>query len=175
MSRLDDELKLALGRTEPSPDFADRVMRELARRNEPRLSMWRRVAEMFSAPRVRWAAAALACLLVLALGVGLFVRGRRVEPPQPQEAAVVPPAPPANTDSHDETGTEPKRVTPPPNRRPRRPSQMVARRSGGNPDALQVKSEGEAAKERLMLALRIASTTLNDAQRIVRGDTRSEP
>jgi hypothetical protein len=52
---------------------------------------------------------------------------------------------------------------------------MVARRSGGNPDALQVKSEGEAAKERLMLALRIASTTLNDAQRIVRGDTRSEP
>jgi hypothetical protein len=39
-----------------------------------------------------------------------------------------------------------------------------------NPKLEQERREGEAAKEQLILALHIASTTLNEAQKIIRED-----
>jgi hypothetical protein len=80
MNRFDEELKLALRREEPSPDFADRVMArvaELQKQEKPREKTgWlRRLAEFFQPPRMKWAAAgAMAILLVIA---GFVVHHRR--------------------------------------------------------------------------------------------------
>ena len=67
MSRLDDELRAALGREEPPSGFAERL---LARAEEERARSW------WSLPRLRWAAGLAACLLLA--GGGLVERERRV-------------------------------------------------------------------------------------------------
>jgi hypothetical protein len=79
MSRFDDELKLALRREEPSPDFTDRVMAriaELQKQEKPgeEAGWLRRLAEFFQPPQMRWAmAGAMAILLVIA-GFGVHHR-----------------------------------------------------------------------------------------------------
>ena len=79
MNRFDEELKLALRREEPSPDFTDRVMArvaELQKREKPREGAgWlRRLAEFFQPPQMKWAmAGAMAILLVIA-GFGVHHR-----------------------------------------------------------------------------------------------------
>jgi hypothetical protein len=82
MNRFDDELKLALRREEPSPDFADRVMAriaELQKQEKPREKMaWlRKLAEFFRPPQMKWAPGmrwAMAGAMVVALivaGIGV--------------------------------------------------------------------------------------------------------
>ena len=59
MSYLEDDLKMALQRTEPSEDFVDRV---LARVNQPpprEPAWWERIAVMLRPPRVQWVAASI--------------------------------------------------------------------------------------------------------------------
>jgi hypothetical protein len=79
MNRFDEELKLALRREEPSPDFTDRVMArvaELQKREKPGEGAgWlRRLAEFFQPSRMKWATAgAMAVLLVIA-GFGVYHR-----------------------------------------------------------------------------------------------------
>jgi hypothetical protein len=82
MSRFDDELRQALSREEPSPDFTDRVMArvaELQKREKPREKTdWlKRLAEFFRPPQMKWTkwatAAAMALLLVIA-GFGVHHR-----------------------------------------------------------------------------------------------------
>jgi hypothetical protein len=79
MNRFDEELKLALRREEPSPEFTDRVMArvaELQKRDKRRETMdWlRRLAEFFQPPQMKWATAgAMAVLLVIA-GFGVHHR-----------------------------------------------------------------------------------------------------
>ncbi|HEY9436290.1 MAG TPA: hypothetical protein VI260_32950 [Blastocatellia bacterium] len=79
MNRFDEELKLALRREEPSPDFTDRVMArvaELQKQEKPREKTgWlRRLAEFFQPPQMKWATAgAMAVLLVIA-GFGVHHR-----------------------------------------------------------------------------------------------------
>ena len=79
MNRFDEELKLALRREEPSPDFTDRVMArvaELQEREKPREKTdWlRRLAEFFQPPQMKWGmAGAMAVLLVIA-GFGVHAR-----------------------------------------------------------------------------------------------------
>jgi hypothetical protein len=77
MNRLEDELKSALRREQPSADFADRVMARIARlpakqEKERKHTAWlKRLAGFFQPPQLKWAmAGAMACLLVFA-GVGL--------------------------------------------------------------------------------------------------------
>lgn len=86
MNRFDEELKLALRREEPSPDFADRVMAriaELQKQEKPREKTdWlRRLAEFFQPPQMKWmkwaTAGAMAVLLVIA-GFG-WLRHRETE------------------------------------------------------------------------------------------------
>ena len=80
MSRFDDELKLALQREQPSPDFTDRVMARIAELPAPqpqrqgeggrgRWGEWRRnVVAWFELPKLGWATAgALAVVLFAAL------------------------------------------------------------------------------------------------------------
>lgn len=63
MNRLEDELRMALGREEPPPGFAERV---LARAAEPKRGAWDAALAWFRAPASRWALAAACCLLLFA-------------------------------------------------------------------------------------------------------------
>jgi hypothetical protein len=79
MNRFDEELKLALRREEPSPDFTDRVMARVAelrkREKQGEGAGWlRRLAEFFQPAQMKWAmAGAMAILLVIA-GFGVHHR-----------------------------------------------------------------------------------------------------
>ncbi len=72
MNRFEDELKHALRREEPSPDFTDRVMARIANLQRQEKSRektnWRRkLMEFFQPPRMKWAmAGAMACVLIIA-------------------------------------------------------------------------------------------------------------
>jgi len=82
MSRLDDELRWALRRREPSPDFAERVIARIALQEATplpeRSSWWHTLlasANPFRAERwkMRWAVVgALACLLTAVIGVNRY-------------------------------------------------------------------------------------------------------
>lgn len=82
MNHFDDELKHALRRKEPAPDFTDRVMAriaELESREKPgeKTDWLRRLAEIFQPPKVNWmkwaTAGAMAILLIIA-GFGVHWR-----------------------------------------------------------------------------------------------------
>jgi hypothetical protein len=79
MNHFDEELKLALRREEPSPDFTDRVMARVAElqkreKSRERMGWLKRLAEFFQPPQMRWATAgAMAVLLVIA-GFGVHHR-----------------------------------------------------------------------------------------------------
>jgi hypothetical protein len=76
MKDLENELRSALKHKEPSANFAEDVLARIAREPAPR-GRWRKaLGAIWTAPRLRWAAAgALAALLVVA-GV---IHHRRVE------------------------------------------------------------------------------------------------
>ena len=195
MSRLDDELRLIYGRKEPSPDFADRVMERIARETtapqavashsrEPE-RWWQQLAEFFAVPKARWVAASVAASLVIAV---LAVQYRKTPLAAPEAGGAVAAANGVvNPDAA--SGTSEKAVlTARPDRVPVRTRQVapakktvrvshrVIERQKPRPEDLALVAEGEAAKQRLMLALQIASSTLGEAQRIIHDDARgSEP
>ena len=75
MSRLDDELKLAFRRQEPSADFTQQVMARLARQAKPqKLSLWQKIIGLFQMPTMRWAMAGAAILLIAVIGVIQYQR-----------------------------------------------------------------------------------------------------
>ncbi len=73
MTRLEDELRAALQREDPPAGFTDRVLTLAARRE---LSLWSRFIDAFAVPRLRWASAVVA-VLVIASGVGLRIEEQR--------------------------------------------------------------------------------------------------
>jgi len=78
MSRLDDQLKLALQPEEPPPDFADRV---IARINDPPVAKthWlQTLISLFQIPKIRWVAISLAVLLI-AVGVHQYRRYQQMK------------------------------------------------------------------------------------------------
>ncbi len=79
MKPLDDQLREALRRRDPGPDFTARVLARAAAGPVPRESLWRRLAAALSGMNLRWATAALACLLVVAAGVGYRERQVRIQ------------------------------------------------------------------------------------------------
>ena len=79
MNRFDEELKLALRREEPSPDFTDRVMArvaELQKREMPgeEASWLRRLAEFFQPTQMKWAMAGAMAILLVVAGFGVHHR-----------------------------------------------------------------------------------------------------
>jgi hypothetical protein len=76
MSRLDDELKLAFRRQEPSADFTDRVLARIAaeQRKPQKVSLWQRLLGWFQMPTLGLAVAAAAVLLIAVLGVIQYQR-----------------------------------------------------------------------------------------------------
>ncbi len=103
MSRLEDELRQALRREDPGPEFTARVLAQAAAQKRP-AGWWSALVASFRPPLVRWAAAGVAASRLVA-GAGLEYRRQQ-----------------------------------------------------------QVRIEGEAAKQQLVLALRIAGSKLHTAQ-----------
>lgn len=64
MSYLEDDLKLALKRAEPSEDFTARV---LARLNDPprKRTWWEELAVLFQPPRMQWVALSLVASVLI--------------------------------------------------------------------------------------------------------------
>jgi hypothetical protein len=189
MSRLDDELKLIYGHKEPSPDFTSRVMQQVAARQTaappaPEKSLWQSLLELARPPKFRLAAAGFAACLLVAF---LALQYARREEPAARERMVIAqtqaPSPDlgagANSRADASPGNRPE-VVAPPKRGPAR--ERMARAAQNNRHAKKrvreepidekALAEGEAAKEKVMLALQIASSTLNEAQRIVQGEGR---
>jgi len=84
MSRLDDELKIALHRDEPPEGFAARVLERIAAVSDEAApqkvgkSWWQWLTETFGTPRMNWlpgrwlTAGTLACALLLVVTVGVY-------------------------------------------------------------------------------------------------------
>ena len=181
MSRLDDELRMAFRREQPSVDFTDRVLERIARQPVPKLKWWQTLAALFQPPKLRWVAIGATATLLVAMGAAQYAKlhpeviddSGKVAGAQNAEggsnaagdagsvktqdaidqapAPKLEPTPQRNTDRH---------LVAVSNRKPHhtRPKDRV-----GNPEA-------EAAREKVMLALHITSETLNEAQRAIRDD-----
>ncbi|MCI0488306.1 MAG: hypothetical protein L0229_17085 [Blastocatellia bacterium] len=183
MSRLDDELKLALGRMEPSPDFTDRVLKAINPSPAPEKSWWQSLTGAFQLPRVRWVAAAAAASLLIVILAFQYWQPRPIE--QVKEianAGTQPPAesvdngvaknptqPPLSNITANNTGGSKVEDTPRNIRNNNGPKRRPVKRARSAKE-IAAEAEGQAAKEQLLLALRIASTTLSEAQRVIRGD-----
>lgn len=74
MSRLDDELKIAFRRQEPSPDFTARLIERINSSPAPRPDFRQRLAAWFSMPRFRWVAIGATAVMLIAIGVAEYGR-----------------------------------------------------------------------------------------------------
>ncbi|HJQ68395.1 MAG TPA: hypothetical protein VKA70_05470 [Blastocatellia bacterium] len=168
MSRLDDELRAAFRRVEPSANFAERVIGRINNPPAPKQSLWRRFKSFFEQPVARWVAVGVATSLLVAVFASQYRQLQEATPEQ--HTATASPQPPA-------VKNEPVAPLPenqaPPEIKPR----PVRHRPAVNRNFLaqqrkerQHRLEAEQAKEQIMLALQIASSTLNEANKMVRGD-----
>lgn len=186
MSRLDDELRLAFRRQEPSPDFVDRILAEVAAPPVAKATWWQTFLSLFHSPRARWVALGFATALLVIIGSlqyqnvqqsdGSDQTASATSAPEddPAEGTDAQPAPraPGSVKPSQKPSQKPSENLPRPATRPERlqSSPPASLRLAQNPKLEQERREGEAAKEQLILALHIASTTLNEAQKIIRED-----
>jgi hypothetical protein len=170
MSRLDDELREAFRRETPSADFTERVLKAVAAAPAPKRSWWDELLSLLATPKVRLVAVGVAVSLLIVLWAVQSQRLRGFGPDKKdswaQAEKQVSPAPDNNETAPKEVaqdGTEKDVVV------PQHPRHRAIKPKGQASERQEVaKSEGEIAKERLMLALHIASASLNEAQRMVK-------
>ena len=170
MSRLDYELRKAFRRETPSADFAERVLKAAAAAPPPRRKWWDELLSLLATPKVRLVAMGVAVSLLVVLWA---TQSNRVQVPDKKdsrtvvEKQVIPaPAPDNFTAAPKEvakSGTEKDVV---PQHSPHRSIKPKGQASERRPEV--AKSEGEIAKEQLMLALHIAGASLYEAQRMVK-------
>ena len=177
MSRLDNELRNAFKRQQPPADFTARVLARVAQQPQPRLSWWKRIAALVEPPKLRWVAIGATASLLLAIGAAQYSRlsqkvvtdggkiSQAVPSPEKVEAAsgsqvVKPGMQPEQQPSHDVQLVQKVRHS------PRRTQITTAQIKKDQ----ELRAEAEAAKEKLMFALSIASSALNDAQKAVHDD-----
>jgi len=175
MSRLDDELRKAFRREQPSVDFTTRLLERVARQPSPKARWWDRLAMLLDPPKLRWVAIGVTASLLLAIGAAQYGRLHQIvinddgkisqATPPPEEGNKNPVSPDQNNDRREKMRPrlpQSKRVVhPSPNHR-----LALARHK----EERELRAEGEAAKEKLMLALSIASSALSDAQKAVHDD-----
>jgi hypothetical protein len=186
MSRLDDDLKAAFKRQEPSPDFTARLMAQIneAPVPQPRLTLWQRLSGVFAIPALRWATVGAMALLLIIIGLAQLRSHRGSSVPIAPQIAETTEKPdtaseqPGTNHTTDTTQTLAKGPTVPipsvqPDGRPRsirhhvREARVEARQA-------QPSAEAEAAKEKILFALQITSSTLNEVQRAIADDTRED-
>ncbi|HKP85904.1 MAG TPA: hypothetical protein VJZ26_07405 [Blastocatellia bacterium] len=181
MSRLDDELKIAFRREEPSPDFFERVLERINSSPAPRPSLRERLAAFFHAPKLRWVAIGATAALLVAISAAVYLRGNQTAVEESAKAVELPV--PTKDAGAGQSGSQVDKAEvdkgagvltvnqaaanagqrPP--ARPKRRTEMIARRVAPRPSPA-----AEAAKERVLFALQIASATLNDAQKAIQED-----
>lgn len=187
MSRLDDELKIAFQRQEPSADFAARVLARINDMPAPqtKLTVWQRLASVFAMPKLGYAAVGAMALLLIIIGMALL-RSHRTAGVEntPQVAA---------SDNHEATGTQDALPVKSgtnnahdggavasadsikaPNRDVNQPRTGGGHRQSYHHVPVVAKqtpsAEAEAAKEKVLFALQITSEALNDVQRAISDD-----
>jgi hypothetical protein len=175
MSRLDDELRKAFRREQPSVDFTTRLLERVAQQPAPRAPWWHRLATLLDPPKLRWVAIGVTASLLLAIGAAQYSRLHQVVINDEGKVSLAPPPPedgdknPVSPDQTNDRG-EVMRPKPPQNKRVAYPSSNHRVALARQQQERELRVEGEAAKEKLMLALSIASAALNDAQKAVHDD-----
>ena len=179
MSRLDDELRMAFRREQPPVDFTDRVLAKIARQPAPRVSWWQRLAESLQPPKLKWVAIGATAALLVAIGAAQYARLHPAVTDDTGKVVAVDNKPQAGEAAKDggSKTTSPILDVPAPKLASSQPSSRrhivaVSNRAPRKPPHTDrvVNPEAEAAKEKVMLALQITSTTLNDAQRAIADD-----
>lgn len=178
MSRLDDELKNAFQRQEPSADFAARVLARINEAPAPadRTSLWQRLAGWFARPALGYAAAGAMALLLIIIGLSLLRSQRAAGDPDNRLQVAVssgdfasqaPGTPVGGANSSMQSAMAGNHAEPSRTGAGRQPTHhyvpAVARQTPPS-------AEAEAAKEKVLFALQITSETLNDAQRAISDD-----
>ena len=69
MSYLEDDLKMALQRPEPSGDFVNRVLARVNQPPPPEPTWWERLAVLLRPPRLQWVAACIILSVMIPTGV----------------------------------------------------------------------------------------------------------
>jgi hypothetical protein len=177
MSRLDDELRNAFRRELPPADFTARLLERIGQQPAPRPRWWQKLAMLLEPPKLRWVAIGVTASLLLAIGAAQYSKLRRPAVNDNATVASVPGSDEASnpTVTPDRDNRRQNLATPTP-----KPGQNIKRgtaSSNGHRAALaryqkerELRAEGEAAKQKLMLALSIASTTLNNVERAIRDE-----
>lgn len=182
MSRLDDELRRAFRREQPPADFTARLLERVAHQPAPKAPWWHRLAMLLDPPKLRWVAIGVTASLLLAIGVAQYSRINQVVVDDGGKIAKNEPAPEPGSTGSVTADNSPQDVAnttekPAQNIKPAAPSSTnhgfmrglaQARHTGDR----ELRAEGKAAKEKLMLALSIASSALSDAQKAVHADGR---
>lgn len=174
MSRLDDELQKAFKREQPSADFMARVLDRIAEQPSSSPRWWQRLAMLLEPPTLRWVAIGVIASVLLAIGAAQYVKMSNVLVVENQTVGIVEPVPDdinrnaSNPDKVQQVAAASKPLQSNKRIDSYSPSHqpMLARRQKER----ELMKEAEAAKEKLMLALSIASTALNDAQKAVHDD-----
>lgn len=170
MSRLDDELKIAFRRQEPSPDFTARVMERINTAPAQRPGFLQRFAALFALPRLRWVAIGATAVILVAIGMRL---PQKTVEDGGQLAAVNRAAQVTGIGVDQINGwvnNAPKiAVGKQPDKNLHEPRKIrvnaVAIRREPRPSP-----EAEAAKERVLFALQVAGATLSDVQKAIHYD-----
>ena len=173
--RLDDELRKAFKREQPSTDFTMRLLERVALETAPRESFWKKLAMLLEPPKLRWVAIGVTASLLLAIGLMQYTRVKPVSVDEKVVAVAEEPGKHENVKDTAHSLTNPSTkgsvssMAPPRIKHPAS-SSTQHRLAQVRQEERELRAEGEAAKETLMLALSIASSTLNDAQKAVHDD-----
>lgn len=177
MSRLDDELRRAYRREQPSVDFASRLLERVAAQPAPKESWLRRLAAFLDPPKLRLVAIGVTASLLLAIGAAQYSRLNSGTIKDDGKVAKNDPAPETsgaaalNTKDHSPQDAATTTAKPAQHiKRVAHPSTNHRAAPARRQEDTELRAEGEAAKEKLMLALSIASSALNDAQKAVHDD-----
>ncbi len=173
MSRLDEELKVAFQRREPSADFAARL---LARLDEAPIalappSLWQRLAGLFALPAWRFAAAGAMAVLLVAVGVIVW-RATDTGLGASSVTATVDKHALSAPDGVEKTATNSTatNLVVAPSAPPRPGVRIPIHHHPAVVAKHAPSAEAEAAKEKVLFALQITSETLNDVQRVISDD-----
>jgi hypothetical protein len=175
--RLDDELRSAFRREQPSGDFTMRVLERVSLEPPPRLRWWQRLAMLLEPPRLRWVAIGVTASLLLAIGA---VQYRRMQLVAVDTSVQVAKENPSSSAASDKVAGA-SGVDGPPKETVTNKSLPVVKHvsalatnhrpvSTRHQQERELRAEGEAAKEKLMFALALASSALSDAQKAVHDD-----
>jgi hypothetical protein len=185
MSRLDDELKIAFKREEPSMDFAARVLERINEAPAPEKSWWHKLSALFDQPKLRLVAVGVAAALIVAIGAAQYLRLQHKPVQEDSSIVAATRAPETGETGRDETGGARKdeEVAAPVRPKDIAPKRIIHRRGAAAGSAKTqsglaglgkdrpVSAEAEAAKERVLFALQIVGSTLSDAQRVIQEDS----